>query len=566
MIRYTIKYTRPWQHLLQISVSFPTPDEISILQLPYWRPGRYEAGHFAKNIQRIDITDSEGKPLDFTKIAANAWQVHTQNCSSMRVHYTYYAAEFNAGSTYLDSEKLSVNPVNCLIYVRGLEDENCHLVLDLPADWQVATSLRRVDDYFEAADLQELMDSPLIASARIQKWNYCVGETRFIVWLQGEHPLQEEKLIADFTAFTAKQIETFGTLPVAEYHFLIGITPYKSYHGVEHEKSTMIVIGPAEDLAERPLYLELLGVSSHELYHTWNVKYIRPADWSPYDFTRPAYSRLGYVAEGVTTYFGDVMLWRSQCFSDEEFLTQLAGQFQKHYDNGGRLNLSVADSSFDTWIDGYTRGIPNRKVSIYTEGCLIAFICDVWIMKSTDNQKSLNDVMRNMYAKYGYATGGYTEEDYWNELKAVAPAPDWVHLYATLVARPGDFSPFLQEALNYLGLKLEKEAGGSFVENHWGIKVLEQNGQVQVINVWPGSVAEEAGLWFGDTITHINGQKVGAELDKIAAESPTALLHLQTPFQQRKIQLRARQDQTYFGRYSLRLNENANFSKWKEMQ
>ena len=128
------------------------------------------------------------------------------------------------------------------------------------------------------------------------------------------------------------------------------------------------------------VYPDLLGVSSHELYHTWNVKAIRPIELFPYDFTKENYSELGYLCEGVTTYMGDLFLFKSNVFSEEEYFNELNQQLQKHFDNPGRFNYSVAASSFDTWLDGYVPGVPNRKVSIYTEGCLIALVCDLMII------------------------------------------------------------------------------------------------------------------------------------------------------------------------------------------
>ena len=150
--------------------------------------------------------------------------------------------------------------------------------------------------------------------------------------------------------------------------------------------NTVISLGPGEELMSQKMYASLLGVSSHELYHTWNVKQIRPKELLPYDYTKENYSRMGYLYEGVTTYMGDLYLKRSDVFSDEAFFKTQEENLQKHFHNGGRHNLSVADSSFDTWLDGYVMGVPNRKVSIYTEGALCAFMLDVCFLEKSAGQ------------------------------------------------------------------------------------------------------------------------------------------------------------------------------------
>ena len=168
----------------------------------------------------------------------------------------------------------------------------------------------------------------------------------------------------DSSKFTQSQINHFGDFPVDEYHFLFQITPYLSYHGVEHTKNTVLLLGPSDDLmTER--YDDLLGVCSHELYHTWNIKSIRPIEMLPYDYSKENYFRTGYVAEGVTTYMGDLFLINSKVFSWDDFIKTQNQNLYRHLMNYGRFNLSVADSGFDSWLDGYKMGTPDRLSLIH---------------------------------------------------------------------------------------------------------------------------------------------------------------------------------------------------------
>ena len=191
----------------------------------------------------------------------------------------------------------------------------------------------------------------------------------FNLWFQGPCSINWNKLKTDFLAFTQTQINHFDSFPVDEYHFFFQITPYISYHGVEHTKNTVILLGPGEEIMKEK-YNSLLHICSHELYHTWNIKAIRPVEMFPYDYTKENYFRTGYVAEGVTTYMGDLMLHKAKVTTWEEFKKTQNQNLERHLMNYGRMNLSVADSGFDSWLDGYKVGSPNRKVSIYADGAL----------------------------------------------------------------------------------------------------------------------------------------------------------------------------------------------------
>jgi predicted metalloprotease with PDZ domain len=374
-------------------------DEL-LIQLPAWRPGRYELGNFAKNIQKWAAFNKEGKPLKFEKITKDCWKVETEGATDITIKYNYYANELNAGSTFLNQEQLYINPVNCCLYLPDRIDEACELQLVLPNDYKVAIGAKEIgENLYALNDFHELADSPFFASNSLQHKTYNYNGVEFYIWFQGECMPEWDTLIKDFKSFTVEQLEMMEAFPVKAYHFLCQIIPYRGYHGVEHTTSTVIMLGPGYNLMKGITYEDLLGVSSHELFHTWNVKTIRPIEMAPYDYSTENYSKLGYVCEGVTTYYGDLFLYRSGVFTKEQYLKTFAERLQKHFDNFGRYNKSVAESSYDSWLDGYTKGAPNRKTSIYDEGCLLAFITDVFIRKNTKNEKSLDDVMRYLICK-----------------------------------------------------------------------------------------------------------------------------------------------------------------------
>ncbi len=512
MAFYQFGILHPNQQYIQIKTQFDVKDEVSLIQLPSWRPGRYELGNFAKNVKGFKVLDQDNNKVEFQKITKDRWQLNTKGVKSISIEYSYYANILNAGSTFLDSTQLYVNPVNCCVYLIGAEDEQCKVELNIPTDWKVACSMKKDGKKMLAANFDELADSPFICSAGLKYNQYESHGTIFHVWFSGEVKPDWPRLIKDFKAFTKKQIEKFNEFPCSDYHFLIQILPYKAYHGVEHCKSTVISLGPSYDIF-KSLYKELLGVSSHELYHTWNVKTIRPIEMHPYDFTKENYSKLGYLCEGVTTYMGDLFLLKSKVFDVKAYFVELTARFQSHFDNHARFNYSVAESSFDTWLDGYEAGAPNRKVSIYTEGSLIAFVIDVMLLEATTNKKSLDTVMKSLYFNYALKGKGVSEEDYKNELQNVAGF-SFDEFFDKYVYGRDPYESIITKALDYLGLELTFTPSKIYSHARLGLKCLNDNGKMIAKVFYPGAPADLSGMMVEDQILAVNGISINGDLDQ----------------------------------------------------
>lgn len=516
-MKYIVSYQQAANHFIDIELIAENPqqqDEITV-QLPAWRPGRYELANFAKNIQKWQAFNEKGKPLCFEKTAKDTWKVFANKAKQVHIKYNYYANEINAGSSYLDENQLYINGVNCFMYIPEQMNTACTLELKVPKDYRVATGLKAQSKHqFKAKDFHELVDCPLIASNSLKHHTFEESKVLFHLWFQGECKPDFKKLENDFKKFCKKQIKDFGSFPVNEYHFLFQILTYRTYHGVEHSNSTVISLGPSyEIMDEKGWYNELLGVSSHELYHTWNVKQIRPIEMFPYDYTKENYTVLGYLDEGVTTYFGDKYLFTSGVFDWVKYKSTFDKLLERHYTNFGVENLSVASSSFDTWLDGYVRGIPNRKGSIYTEGALVAFITDVFILKNTNNKTGLKDVMKILYTDFAKKDKGVSDADYKAVVEKVA-GTSYDKIYAELIHGTADFTPWLKEAAKYIGCELKITPSNSYHEAHFGFKVRYENNSCIVDNVAPQSVAEKLGLAVGDEILALNNIKLANDLEQ----------------------------------------------------
>lgn len=511
-MKFTFDIKSPHQQYIQITAEFKVVSKETLVFLPDWRPGRYELGNFAKNVNHFQVYNGTGQALKYKKENKNTWLVQTEGFSTITVRYSYYAADLNAGSTFLDRTQLYVNPVNCCIFTNESYHDPITVQLNIPERWKVAHSLKVVNNVFTAKNFDELADSPFICSGDLQKANYEVNGTTFYIWMNGIVKPDWERLIKDFKAFTEAQIKRFLKFPTNEFHFLIQILPYFAYHGVEHSKSTVITLGPSYAVFEE-LYTELLGVSSHELYHTWNVKSIRPSEMVPYNFKEENYSELGYIAEGITTYMGDLILYKSGVLTIEQYLVEMSNQIQRHMDNFGRFNYSVAQSSFDTWLDGYVPGAPRRKVSIYTEGCLLAFIVDVYLLKHTSNKRGLDDVMRSLYHNFGEKGIGITEKDYQEAIENITgQSMQW--FFDDYVHGTKAYSTLLVDCFDYIGIEFHNEPLSSETASYLGAKMVENTNEAVISALYPGGPLETAGAMLGDAIISVNGMVINNDLDR----------------------------------------------------
>lgn len=412
-MKYQLSINKAFENFIEIKAQIESNEATILLQLPAWRPGRYELANFAKNVRSFKAFSQNGTELMVRKVTKDCWKIfNSPQNSQVIISYEYYANQLDAGACFLNKEQLYVNPVHCFMYQVGKMEEPFDVKLNVPENYIVACQLPCNEHIVKAKNFDELADSPFIASASLQHTEFMVENTKIHFWFQGKHEMDLKQLEADTLAYTKAQIQIFKEMPCSDYHFLYQILPTPFRHGVEHADSTVIAMGMSNDSLRDDFYNDLLAISSHELFHLWNIKRIRPESMWPYDFTKENYSTLGYVYEGITTYYGDLMLLRSGVWSWEQYVDSWNGDFLRHLNNAGNQNYSVAESSFDTWLDGYVPGVPARKTSIYIEGMLAAMIADLTIIKNSNGKYSLDNVMHDLYHLFYKNNKGYTENDY----------------------------------------------------------------------------------------------------------------------------------------------------------
>ena len=446
---------KPDKNLLHVHLTISAIENATLeLQLPAWRPGRYELANYAKNMLDLQVVNDRNESLTVRKITKDRWLVHPQGAEAVTVSYSYYAHQMDAGNSWVAAQFVNINFINCLLYAEGHQDEACQVHLHLPEGYKIACGLPQSrPGVMEAESYYRLVDSPLIASLSIHHRAYEVEGHRFHVWVQGNVHFDWDKLLHDFRSFTQAQMRMMGGFPCPEYHFLLHALDIQHYHGVEHWNSTVMTLGPAEKIGSE-LFPELVGLASHELFHIWNVIRIRPAELLPYDFSRENYFPTGYVAEGLTTYYGDLLLARSGFFTPAQYLAELNRTLNRHFMHSNNAALSLMQSSFDLWVDGYTAGVPGRKVSIYHKGALAALILDLEIRQMTRDEKSLDDVVRRLWERHGQRNIGYNHHDYIAAAEEVA-GKSLTDYFAQCIEGTAPLQERLAQALRHVGCGLE---------------------------------------------------------------------------------------------------------------
>ncbi|MEO8759273.1 MAG: M61 family peptidase [Bacteroidia bacterium] len=574
-MQYKLYIKNPSSHYLYIDLVISNIDtDVLTLQLPAWRPGRYELGNFAKNIKKLDAFDEKNNALSYKKTSKDCWQINTNGSKQIKVTYSYYAAELNAGSTYVDENQMYINPCNCLMYVPSQINNKHTVTLEIPDTYTIATSLKKEGKTLTADNFDELADSPIIAAENIKSIVAPVNNINFYLHFNGECNPNEERLKKDFSKFIAEQIAFFDGVHFDEYHFLIQIMPQKFHHGVEHTKNTVIAFGPSYHLMETTAYNEFLGLCCHELFHTWNIKSIRPVEMYPYDFTKENYARTGFVYEGVTTYYGDKLLFSSDIFSEEVYFKAFEERLTKHLHSFGRFNLSVGDSSFDNWLDGYTPGAPYRKTNIYDEGCMISFMLDVLIMKHSANKNTLQTVIKSLYNNFYKKQKGYSEQDFTDACSAAASI-DLQDFFTKYVYGLEAYEPMLHECAGYVGLQLNKQNATTFYERYLGFKAIDSiHNNKKVTMIAPYSPAWKAGLSIHDDIMAVNNFALKNDLNQwltyFAEKDGTCKLTLLNNNHLKEIMIDLKTDVDFFYTYKLAKQENSNaaqkdnYNCWKQ--
>lgn len=513
-MKYALRFDRTAEQLIEVHIETHSEGAPIRFHLPLWRPGRYARQEYARNVGDFTAFDAQQQPLPHTKTDTHTWEVDAPP-GPFSIRYTYFADQLDAGGTYLDADHIYVNGIGLFLYRKERIDEACELRLDLPENYQLAGSLDGAGPVYHLENFHELADTPFFAGANLIHHLFEQGGVNFHIWFMGECQPDLQQIEADFRKYTTAQLQLFGEFPVQDYHYLVIMRPTRYRHGVEHQRSTVVSMGPGYEMMQPGFYRSFLEICSHELFHTWNVKALRPADMFPYRYDEFNYSRLHYVTEGITTYYGDLMIWKGGGWTLNQWLQSLNGELRTFFHMSGKDFTSLESASFDSWVNGYSpEGIPNRRISFYTKGYLVSFLIDFSIRKHTDNRSTLDDVLHKMYHEIAKTGTAYTREDYKTLIESVSGA-DFTAFFEQYIAGTTSLEPLLQEAADYFGLELERLPLESLSAFRLGMKMQASEQATCIENLLPGSPALLAGLSKGDELVSVESIRVEKNIEEL---------------------------------------------------
>ncbi len=392
-IRYTVSLVHPEQHLFRVMVEIPDVHGELKLQMAAWN-ALYEIRDFSSHVQQVEAF-ADGQKVGVTKLDKLTWQVNATG--TVKVTYATFWDDVGPFSTQLNSEHAFVNPVMILLYVPDRRSEDCSLVLqDIPAGWKVASSALVANQsdgtLLKAPSYDALADAPIEASNFEQFTIHDLTPPVEVVIHGNNYKKHDvENALRKICAYELKLMEG---APYQKYTFLfhVGKAAAGSGGGMEHANSTAIFV---------PSDAYMWNVSAHEFFHLWNVKRIRPATLEPVDYTREMYTRSLWFAEGVTNTYGSYTLVRTGLWSKQEFYQDLGSQISEIEASPAEQWQSAEESSLDAWLEKYALYTqPQRSVSYYTKGQVLGVLLDIVIRDRTDNQKSLDDVLRAMNTEF----------------------------------------------------------------------------------------------------------------------------------------------------------------------
>ncbi len=539
-MRYRIVPQDPHAHLFEVSCAVPTPDpDGQRFRLPVWTPGSYLIREFARHFIGVRATGPDG-PVAIAKETKDCWRAAPCR-GPLTVVATVYAYELSVRTAYLDASRAYFNGACVFLRPDGLQHAPCELHIDPPPgaaqrNWRVATTLPRVavDEpafgLYRAADYDELIDHP-VEIADFSSATFEAGGVAHEVVVSGRHHGDLARLARDLALVCQWQIDFFGAPagappPFDRYLFLIAVVG-DGYGGLEHRASCSLLcrrdeLPRAGATRVTDGYRHLLGLASHEYFHSWHVKRIQPAAFVPCDLAREAYTRELWAFEGFTSYYDDLALVRSRVIDDASYLELLGRTITAVLRTPGRHRQSVADSSFDAWIKYYRQdeNTPNAVVSYYAKGALIGLALDLTLRAAGS---SLDALMRTLWQRYGRGGTGVPEGAIAG-LASTLAGRDLGAFFARCV--DGTDDPPLAELLNFVGVRLRLRAsrsgddrGGTPAEDDsdsarpraWlGAKAAEA-GELRLQYVFSGGPAERAGLAAGDVLVAVDGLRATRE-------------------------------------------------------
>ncbi|TCM60484.1 putative metalloprotease with PDZ domain [Acinetobacter calcoaceticus] len=510
MLHYQIEFDDYRQHLIHVTLRF-LANPTQVLWLPTWIPGSYLIREFSKHIEAVKAYDEDGRLLNIQKIEKNKWRLFNTDHELITVEYDVYAYDLSVRGAYVDQTRLYVNPACVCLGLMDQDDAPVEVEVFVPEElqhFQLATaltgkSLVKGRYTLKADDYMQLIDSPFELAVQ-SRFSFEANGIAHDFVVSGQHAMNADRMRQDIEKICRTEIALFGSAPFDHYTFMT-IATGDSYGGLEHPNSTSLIT-PRDDLpkydeAAEPsvAYQRFLGLCSHEYFHSWLVKCIRPENFAEYNLHEESYTSLLWIFEGITSYYDDLILYRSGVISQSSYLNLISAQINRYLQNPGRFIQSVAESSFDAWIKFYRQdeNSNNAGTSYYNKGALVALCLDLGLRS---HGSSLDEVMRLLYqnAQQGIQVNPRSLYEHCQRLTG----QDWSDRLGFLVDHTDELP--LEQLLPEFGLSyvLKNDKALPF-----GLKLTENPQGVLIQQARRDAAGANAGLSAQDVIVAIDGLK-----------------------------------------------------------
>lgn len=512
-IRYTLNFPAPQTHYVEVTATVPTGGRPDVeLMMAVWTPGSYLVREYARNIEAVTASGAGGRALDVDKSKKNHWRIATGGASAVTVKYRVYCREMSVRTNWVEADFALLNGAPTFMTLADLAPRPHEITINPAAGWKRSvTALPTMsggDHRYKAVDYDTLVDSPIVIGNPAVYDFEVDGKKHSLVNVGEAGVFDGARAARDLETIVKEDRRLWGFLPYDRYVFFNLIT--ESGGGLEHKNSTVLMTNRWSTRTRRA-YLSWLQLASHEYFHAWNVKRLRPAELGPFDYENENITRSLWVAEGFTDYYADLQVLRAGLQTRDEYLDDLSSTIELLQTTPGRLVQSAEMASFDAWIKYYRpdENSNNTSISYYTKGTVIAFLLDAKIRKATNGAKSLDDVMRVAYEKFS-GPKGYTQQDFRAVIEQVA-GRSLKDFWEAAVEGTSELD--YTEALDVFGLRFRAASSlQDRASRAWlGITTRNDNGRLVIAQVQRGAPADVAGLNVDDEIVAIDEFRVRAD-------------------------------------------------------
>lgn len=525
-IRYSVSFPAPHTHYVEVEARVPSSGAAEVdLMMAVWTPGSYLVREYAKHVDDFTAQSPDGKKLDVSKTRKNRWRIATGGADEVRVSYRVYGRTMSVQMNWIDDSFALLNGAATFMTLADGVSRPHEVTVEPAQGWKsIIAGLPDAPgdkpNRFLAEDFDELVDGPIYAG-NPAVYEFEVDGVPHLLVNEGEGGLWDGPRSAkDVEAIVRTQRDFWGFLPYKRYVFfnILGETG----GGLEHKNST-VLMASRWATRTRSSYLGWLNLVSHEFFHVWNVKRLRPIELGPFDYENEVQTPSLWIAEGITAYYDRLFVRRAGLCTTAEFLAgdppsfgndQTLSEVERLQTTHGRLVQSLADSSLDTWIKLYRRdeNTPNMSISYYVKGAVVAFLLDAKIREATDGAKSLDDVMRLAYPRYSGETG-FTAEQFEAMASEVA-GTDLSSFFDRAIRTTEELD--YDEAFDWFGLRFSKDKNRKATSSKkrskgWlGISTKNEDGRLMVTQVKRETPGYEAGFNVGDEILGIGEDRIPA--------------------------------------------------------